>query len=247
MSKPPRAIFFDLDETLVENRIPVVTLFGEMYKPFKQELGSDNQDVFFSALRQHAKQLWDTMFEYDISPEQQFVNCFEKSIISTQAHGNSDALRLAQAMFDHYKKLSSNNVVLHDDALSTLSELRQQGFITGIITNGMEEIQLGKIHRLELHHKVDHVIVSAQARAHKPKQEVFELALGKAEVEANQAWHIGDHATNDVAGAIRVGMKGIFYNPKQLEIETSFAELDERPTHVVSSLAQVIDLIREQI
>jgi len=242
MNKSPKAIFFDLDETLVENRIPVITLFGEMYKEFDSELGIENQDVFFTALRQHAKHLWDTMFEHPISPEQQFIECFKKSIASTETPLNTDAASLAQAMFDHYKHLSSNNVVLHDDALSTLAELRQKGFITGIITNGMEEIQLGKIHRLELHNKVDHVIVSAQARAHKPKPEVFKLALAKAKVDANQAWQIGDHATNDVAGAIRVGMQGVFYNPQQLEIETSFAELTERPSYVVSSLAQVIDL-----
>ena len=242
MSSSPHAIFFDLDETLVENRIPVITLFGEMYHSFEQELGSENQEVFFAALKHHARQLWDTMFQHDISPEQQFKNCFEKSIISTKSIDSDEATELAQEMFDHYKQLSSNNVVLHHDALSTLAELRQKGFITGIITNGMEEIQLGKIHQLELENKVDHVIVSAQARAHKPKREVFELALDKAKVDANQAWQIGDHATNDVAGAIRAGMSGVFYNPKKHDIETSFAELTERPSYVVNNLTQVIDL-----
>jgi len=109
----------------------------------------------------------------------------------------------------------------------------------------MEEIQLGKIHKLELENEVDHVIVSAQARAHKPNKEVFELALSKADVDATQAWQVGDHATNDVAGAIRAGMQGIFYNPKQLKIEDSFAELDERPNHIIENLAQVIDLSSE--
>ena len=242
MSDSPKAIFFDLDETLVENRIPVITLFGEMYKRFEKELGNDNQELFFTALRQHAKQLWDTMFEYEISPEQQFVKCFEKSIACTKAVPPKNAARLAHAMFEHYNYLSSNNVALHQDALDTLAELRQKGFITGIITNGMEEIQLGKIHQLELQTKVDHVVVSAQARAHKPKREVFELALAKANVNANRAWQIGDHAINDVAGAIRAGMQGVFYNPNQLDVEKSFAELGERPSHVITSLVQVIDL-----
>jgi len=245
MNTSVQAIFFDLDETLVENRIPVVTLFGEMYTQFGDELGHDNQEHFFAALRNHARELWGTMFEFDISPEQQFINCFEKSIISSTALAGADAQALARAMFDRYKLLSSNNVVLHHDALSTLKNLREQGFITGIITNGMEEIQLGKIHKLELENEVDHVIVSAQARAHKPNKEVFELALSKADVDATQAWQVGDHATNDVAGAIRAGMQGIFYNPKQLKIEDSFAELDERPNHIIENLAQVIDLSSE--
>lgn len=241
----PRAIFFDLDETLVKNRIPVVALFGEMYHQFSSELGSDNQEAFFAALRVHAKALWNTMFDHETSPEQQFISCFKDAIISANAPIIKDPSILAHDMFDRYKQLSSNNVVLHHDALATLASLRQLGFITGIITNGMEEIQLGKIHVLELQDKVDHVVVSAQARAHKPNKEVFDLALSRAAINANQAWQIGDHPTNDVAGAIRADMRGVFYNPKQQAVETAFATLSERPDHVIESLAQVIGLVAD--
>ena len=245
MSIPPRAIFFDLDETLIENRHSIASLFDETFKQFDTQLGEHKRDTFFSALGQHAKGLWDTMFEHDISPEKQFTNCFEQSIISTESVSKTDAAILANSMFEHFTHLSSNNVTLHHDSLSTLAELRQQGLVTGIITNGIEELQLGKIYKLGLQNRVDHIIVSAQARAHKPKQEVFDLALSKAKVDANQAWEIGDHATNDVAGAIRAGMQGVFYNPNQHEIAESFATLLERPSHVISNLSEVIKLVTQ--
>jgi len=243
MNKTPKAIFFDLDETLIENKIPIRDLFASMYNDFDERLGDENQTRFFEALRTNAAQLWNTMFDYQTSPEQQFVACFEQSINATRALQGEPAIQLAQEMFDHFTSLSSANVVLNDGALETLAELSNKGIITGLITNGIEQLQLGKIHQLELQHKVDHVTVSAQARAHKPHHPVFDLALSRAKVSAEQAWQIGDHATNDVAGAIRAGMGGVFYNPLGLDINESFSELDERPTHTVTHLKEVLQLI----
>jgi FMN phosphatase YigB (HAD superfamily) len=72
---------------------------------------------------------------------------------------------------------------------------------------------------------------------------VFELALQRANVPAKQAIQIGDHATNDVAGAIRAGLGGVFYNPGDLALEESFIDVSERPTHHIQHLSQVLDLI----
>jgi putative hydrolase of the HAD superfamily len=238
----PKAIFFDLDETLVENRIPIQELFGRMYVDFQDQLGAENRESFFATLRAHAGNLWGSMFDSQETPEQLFINCFAQSIKSTNSLDELQGRKLAQDMFDHYGYLSSNNVVFHDGALETLAKLSEAGFITGLITNGIEQIQMGKIHQLELQHKVDHVTVSAQARAHKPYAPVFELALSRAGVKANEAWQIGDHATNDVAGAIRAGMSGVFYNPNQLDLANVFSELQESPSHVVHHLSEVLDL-----
>ncbi|MEM7359589.1 MAG: HAD family hydrolase [Pseudomonadota bacterium] len=241
MSKP-KAIFFDLDETLVDNVIPVQKLFAEMYFQFSDRLGADRQDAFFAALRVNAANLWATMFETEVAPEQQFADCFATTIESTCELPNAEARELAAGMLEGFVALSANNVRLQDGASDTLQTLREQGYITGIITNGMERVQLGKVHQLGLQDQVDHVIVSAQARAHKPHAPVFEMALARAGVEAHQAWQIGDHATNDVAGAIRAGMGGVFYDPGRDRIHKAFAELEESPTYVANHLLEVVDL-----
>jgi HAD superfamily hydrolase (TIGR01509 family) len=243
MSNRLKAVFFDLDETLVKNKIPVRELFARMYFDFEQQLGSNNKEVFFTALRAKAANLWSNMFESQISPEQQFVNCFASCVMATGSADGQQASTIGRNMFDHYESLSSNNVVFHDGAVEVLAELSRRGIITGLITNGMEQIQLGKVHALDIHNKVDHVTVSAQARAHKPHAPVFELALRRANVSAEQAIQIGDHATNDVAGAIRAGLGGVFYNPGDLVLEESFVDLSERPTHHIQHLNQVLDLI----
>ena len=240
-----KAVFFDLDETLIENRIPVPELFARMYSDFTTELGHDNKAAFFTELRAKASVLWATMFDTHRSPEEQFRDCFESCITATNAVPKIHRQSLAEDMLAHFLFLSSNNVRFQDNALEVLAELNNLGYQTGIITNGMERVQLGKIHKLEADKAVDHVIVSAQARAHKPNQPVFNLALNAAGVSANQACQIGDHPTNDVAGAIRAGMSGIFYNPKEKCINEAFAELEERPTHVIHSLRDVVSWVEQ--
>lgn len=243
MSNKIKAVFFDLDETLIENKIPVRDLFARMYFDFEDQLGRENKEVFFSSLRENAANLWSTMFEIELAPEQQFVNCFAQCVSATGAASGRAATAIGQNMFDHYESLSSNNVVFHDGAIDTLASLKDKGIITGLITNGMEQIQLGKIHKLGIHELVDHVTVSAQARAHKPFAPVFELALSRAQVDAQHAIQIGDHATNDVAGAIRAGLGGIYYNPGRLDLENSFADLNETPTHHIQHLSEVLRIV----
>ncbi len=243
MSTRLKAVFFDLDETLIENKIPVRDLFARMYFDFEEQLGAENKDLFFSALRENAANLWNTMFTTEIAPEQQFVDCFAHCVEATGIASSVAAQSIGQNMFDHYESLSSNNVVFHDGAVELMGELTNRGIITGLITNGMEQIQLGKVHALDIHNKVDHVTVSAQARAHKPHAPVFNLALQRAGVAAEHAIQVGDHATNDVAGAIRAGLGGVYYNPRQLLLDESFAELPERPTHHIHHLSEVLNLI----
>lgn len=240
---PPKAIFFDFDETLAENVIPIQDLFAEMYFQFSDQIGVENQEPFFAALRSNAGLLWNRMFDTQETPESQFTNCFKSSIDVLQRFNQQQSSRLAGEMFNRFLELSSVNVKLHDGAEETIEVLNNSGFITGIITNGIESLQLGKIHGLDLHNKVHHVVVSAQARAHKPHARVFELALERANVAANQAWQIGDHPTNDVAGAIRAGMSGIFYDPGKDRLASAFNELAEAPTHTIHNLTEILDLL----
>lgn len=238
-----KAIFFDLDETLIKNKLSVSEVFGSVYKEFENELGTENGSVFFTEFSAKAKQMWNSMFEYNETPEHQLVKCYEHSIASTNSVSSNRQYSLAQEMFEHFLFLSTANVSFQDNAENVLSELESMGFITGIITNGFEALQLSKITKLDLQHQVKHITVSAQARAHKPLKPVFELALERANVSASESVMVGDHPTNDVAGAIRAGLTGVYYNPNQHSISTTFAELTERPDHVIKHLDELRPLL----
>ena len=236
-------VFFDLDETLVENRISIKELFARLYDDYHQQLGVDSKEVFFDTLRINVSGLWAAMFTLQSSPEEQLTQCFIKSVMATNAFDEAQAKHLGKTMFEHFLSLSSNNVTFNDGAVETLLELTNRGIATGIITNGIEQLQMGKITTLDIQNKVDYVNVSAQARAHKPLSPVFELALRRAGVAAKNTIQVGDHAHNDVAGAIRAGMGGVYYNPRGLDINEEFADIEEQATHHIRDLREVLSLI----
>jgi len=241
--KDLQAVFFDLDETLIKNNIPVRQLFPKVFYDFQDKIGYENKHAFFKVLQEEVKGLWERMFESDINPEQQLVICFIKALNNTRALDPTKVPRLAKKMVAHFFKLGSFNVELHNGAIETLEGLRKKGIIVGIITNGMETLQIGKIKRLQLDLHIDNLTISAEALAHKPDKAIFDLALARAGVDAEQAWFVGDHITNDVAGAVRAGLHSIYYNPRNLHVENSFIGVVERPDYTINHLTELLEYL----
>ena len=239
-----KAVFFDLDETLIKNNIPVRKLFPTVFADFQDRIGNEHRTAFFGVLQIEIQGLWQRMFNSDISPEQQLVTCFIKALNNTQAISPTKTPRLAKEMVQHFITLGSNNVELHSGALETLDGLRKRGITTGIITNGLTTMQLGKIKHVNLDQYLNSITISAQAGAHKPSKEIFDVALSKENLSAHQAWFVGDHVTNDVAGSIRAGMHSVYYNPHDIHVENSFAGVIERPNYTINHLTEILEYVK---
>ena len=56
------------------------------------------------------------------------------------------------------------------------------------------------------------IFTSEDAKAYKPRKEVFELALNTTGLHADEVIHIGDSLSSDVKGASSVGIKAIWLN-----------------------------------
>lgn len=60
--------------------------------------------------------------------------------------------------------------------------------------------------------KPNGIFTSEDARAYKPRKELFELALRETGLRADQVVHIGDSLSSDVQGAYQVGISAIWVN-----------------------------------
>ncbi len=76
----------------------------------------------------------------------------------------------------------------------------------GLISNWSPRLPL-MLDRMDLTGAFDVVVCSAIERLEKPQPAIFELALARAGVAAEDALHAGDHPEKDCAGAIAVGMR----------------------------------------
>ena len=98
-------------------------------------------------------------------------------------------------------------------AADMLAGLRERGIRTGVISNlGWSENALtDRLRRLLPGHAFDIVLVSSEYGLRKPHPLLFQAALSKAGLAAEDAWFCGDQIEADVHGAQGAGMFPVWY------------------------------------
>jgi putative hydrolase of the HAD superfamily len=190
----PRAILFDLDDTLTDRKATLRRFAIQYLEDFKTCLEMD-VNVFTQEL-----ELADSG-GYRPRPEmfQILLERLPWKTISTQ----DDFLTYWINTFPRF-------ALPMPGMLETLQTLKTRGFKLGIITNGQSFQQQTKIDALEIRGFFDTVLVSLEVNLRKPSAGIYQMALERLGVEADQAWMIGDHIINDVLGARGAGLTGIW-------------------------------------
>jgi HAD superfamily hydrolase (TIGR01662 family) len=99
-------------------------------------------------------------------------------------------------------------MALYDDVAPALDDLKKRGLTLGLISNVDRDIS-ATYDKLGLDKWLGLKITSQDVGFNKPRPEIFQAALKKAEVKPSEAIYVGDQYQIDVVGANRVGMRGI--------------------------------------
>ncbi|MGN7455405.1 HAD family hydrolase [Paenibacillus pasadenensis] len=124
-------------------------------------------------------------------------------------------------------------------AAQLLASLRPY-YRLGIVSNGKDAIQRGKLERTGLARWFESILVSESAGCRKPQREIFAMGLRELGVQPEQALFVGDHPVNDIQGAYFSGMKTVWLRSSQAWPDEAAA----LPDAVISELAQLPAAIR---
>lgn len=104
-------------------------------------------------------------------------------------------------------------------ASDMLARLRAMGIRTGVISNiGWSGAALeARLKRLLPEHAFEFVIASSEYALRKPHPMLFELALRKGALGAEQVWYCGDSIRADVQGAQGAGIFPVLYEGETVE------------------------------
>jgi putative hydrolase of the HAD superfamily len=127
------------------------------------------------------------------------------------------------------------DLMLYDDVLPVLTDLKTRGLVTGLISNVDKNID-DTLRRLGIASKLDVIVTSLDAGAAKPQPEIFQFAMKKADAKPEKSLYIGDQYQVDMAGAKAAGMKGIL-----LDRADYYKQTLDCPK--IKSLKQLIDYI----
>lgn len=163
-----------------------------------------------------------------------------------QQLGISEANRtLGEDVYEALRIRIPNSRVLFDDTISTLAELKQRGYILGVVTNrhygGLpfyEDLQtIGLLDYFEY----EHMAISADLGIRKPNPDIFMHTLNKLDVRPEEAAMVGDSLKADILGARMLNMLAIWKPKAALREEAKVAWMATNKVSEDGSIAGFTD------
>jgi 2-haloacid dehalogenase len=99
------------------------------------------------------------------------------------------------------------------DAEETLQAL-QGKYRMAILTNGLKEVQRGRLATSTIRHHISELIISEEIGFAKPAEGFFDAAFSRlGHPPKNSVLMIGDGWASDIQGAVQYGLDACWYNP----------------------------------
>jgi len=232
MSMTPRAVLFDLDDTLypyepcnqaglrATSRLLAQFTSGLSYEQFKV-LHDDVRD-------QLATELGGTAACHNRA-------LFFKMMVERLACESSLAIDLYDLYWQQFLEYARGG---GGEAIKILAELSARGYLLAIVSNHVALPQLCKVKALGMESYFKAIVTSEEAGAEKPEPRIFELALERLGVKAGEAVFIGDNPAGDIRGAVGAGIGMTI-----LTVEYAQSAVCEEADHTVSKLREVLEIL----
>ncbi len=226
-----KAVFFDLYQTLVRYEPPREELQAKVLN----ELGIEiSPKVIHHALLIADGFIYQELARLPLSKrsakERATLYAQYQGILLKEA-GVDASEQLIAAVLSKMQQFNFK-LVLFDDVMPALTQLKDREVLLGLISNVERDIaplcdELGLSSLLKV------VVTSQEVGFNKPQPEIFQEALRQAGVEASEAIYIGDQYQIDVVGASEAGMKSIL-----IDRSDDFKEVTDCPR--IQSLTEVM-------
>jgi HAD superfamily hydrolase (TIGR01662 family) len=210
-NQPTQAIFFDLGNTLVYYSAAWPESFYQFAGPVCDFLHSngfclDNREFEQALLKEIVIH---EPLEAEGFREETAATVMERLI--QRFSGRSASPELVHQTLRVMYTISETMWIPEEDALPVLRELKEKGYKLGIISNASddEDVQI-LTDKVGARPYMDLVLSSAAFGYGKPVRSIFEYALGKVGVTADQTVMVGDTLRSDILGANRCGMRSIW-------------------------------------
>lgn len=183
-----KAIIFDLDDTLYGEKEYVRSGYREIAKVLPQ-------------IKDVEERLWQ-LFEEG-----------KPAIDELLEKENIKDISVKQRCLDAYR-LQEPDIHFYAGVKEMFLDLKEQGYLLGIITDGRPEGQWAKIEALKLNELVDHIIVTDELGGiefRKPNPAAFELMAQNMNVSYACMCYVGDNIRKDFVAPEKLGMRSIWF------------------------------------
>ncbi|MDR3767099.1 MAG: HAD family hydrolase [Butyricicoccus sp.] len=201
-----KAVLFDLDDTLYGDFATCDRLGLQAAGRYAEQAAGLDASQAAEAMRRGRLMLRDTCKD---EPESHDRVLFAK--LGLESIG-VNPIPYAEGMHAAYWDAVLNTMERREDVLELLTRLKEANIPVGICTNMMADIQLRKLCRLGLADVCGIVTTSEEAGRDKPHAPIFQLAVQRLGVPAQETLMVGDNFNHDVRGALAAGLQAMWLN-----------------------------------
>ena len=233
MPSLPRAILFDLDETLLSAYANPERVWAAVTEELAEHLHPYAPATVALLIRTYANEFW-------ADPERHRYwrqRLYESRREIVRRALPALAPEHAELVADRFSSRRDAEMRLHPDAVETLAALRGRGVRLGLVTNGAGEPQRAKLVRFGLAERFDHVQIEGEHGFGKPEERAYRHALASLGVAAAEAWMVGDHLEWEVAAPQRLGIHAIWFDGEGQGLPADSAV---RPDRTIRRLGELV-------
>ncbi|HXC57155.1 MAG TPA: HAD family hydrolase [Rhizomicrobium sp.] len=242
MPQLPKAILFDLDDTLIAAYGRPELAWAAVVAQFAGDLGALPQTALVVAIGGAAAAFWADPEQHRIwrqklgDARREIVKAgFAALAAAGHAVPPDDIQRRLADRFTAYR---DEQMHVFPDAHATLDALRARGVRLALITNGDGAGQRAKIVRFALTERFDHIQIEGEHGFGKPELCSYTHALQTLGVAAREAWIVGDNLEWEVIAPQKLGLFAIWYDPHGAGLPEGHAA---RPDRIVRTLGALLD------
>lgn len=146
---------------------------------------------------------------YDLTRAERSIGAFDgpegDMVAIVEAAGSDPSPALIDRLVSLEREFTDTGVALWDDALPVVSELRQRGVKTALVSNCSHSTR-GIVDRLGLVDAFDEIVLSFEVGLRKPDPAIYREALRRVDVEPDRAVFVDDQQ-DYCDGAASIGIE----------------------------------------
>lgn len=223
-------LLFDADRTLFDFDASEKAAF-EKTAP---EFGVTPTKEVYLAYKRFNDENWEALERGELEKPRILVRRFKQLLNFC----GGDVHKAAEFNRKYLKTLATESIIFPESE-RVLSELKNRGKRLFLITNGVTEVQKGRLSRSPIKDFFEDVFISDEIGFEKPAREFF-AAVEKSVKGFNKekAVVIGDSLTSDIKGANLSGLDCVWLNAKNLPLPPEY-----KANYIILKLEEVLDVI----
>jgi 2-haloacid dehalogenase len=199
-------------------------------RELSKEVGEQWQDL---AALWRLRQVEYTWLRNSMNEYINFWNITEDALEYAMETLNIKNAKLKNKLLDLYLKLEA-----YPEVEKVLTHLKKEGYKTGILSNGSEEMLASAVKNAQIQNLLDKVLSVEICKVYKPSHKVYDLVEKEFNIKKNNVAFFSSNAW-DMHAAAHYGFKTIWVN----RFEGKLEKLPGKPYKIVKSLEKITDIL----